>query len=190
MKEKPPSADAPPVITKDTFELLEKEFIALSIYWDLQRQLFRSSDPKDLGAFEWGAHAWSYLNRGLVDSMFIIIGRLMDPAKTGKKDNLSLAGLLERFPAGTQKARIALMVAETRADYDAKIKPWRHQVIAHADLEIAKNRAGLPNLPFTEFDEMVKSLLEIASRLHLYICGSDNDFGGVAEWSIAPVLKT
>lgn len=169
-----------PAEAQATFGLLEKEFEALSIRWDLQRDMFRSGDATDEEAFSWGGHAWHHLNRGLVDSMFITIGRMMDPATTGKKkdpkENISLANLLGKIAPGRRKAKIIAKVAAARSEYEAKIMPWRHWVLAHADMEAAKNRNKLPNMPFSEFDEVVETLLSVAQDLHLMIRGSDCDY--------------
>lgn len=161
---------------KATFELLDNEFEALAIRWDIQKGLFRSDHPDREAIFEWGQHAWHYLNRGLVDSMFIIIGRMMDPSKTGKKENLSLARMVELLPPGIEGDLIAGEVSAARAIYEAKIRPWRHWVIAHADLETAKDKSQLPKMPFAEFDELVGMLLEIGRDLHLLIRNVDVEY--------------
>jgi hypothetical protein len=155
---------------------LEKEFLALSIRWDIHEGIFRSGKPEDAKAFEWGAHAWHYLSRGMIDSMLITIGRMMDPASTGKKENLSLARLLEMLPAGAKKDEISAKIDTVRSAYNSKIQPWRNWVLAHADLSVAKDRSTLPEIPCSELEEVIMGLLRVARDLSLLIRDTDNDF--------------
>jgi hypothetical protein len=160
---------------KEDFELLETQILNLSIRWSLENNLFKqNANRADL--FEWGGQAWNVLHRCLLESIYMTIGRIMDPATKGKKENASLARLMELRGDGNALDPIKTSVEEIRGIYEETIQPWRNRFFAHRDRETAANPASLPDVPREALEQVVWGLLDTASKLGLEVREIDNNY--------------
>ncbi len=82
---------------KQLTEDLDDLVVALNIDWKLHQDLCQ----KEENAFylsESGRGVWNILNEALIDSVFMGIARLLDPALSSGKRNLSFAAAIEGVP--------------------------------------------------------------------------------------------
>ena len=77
---------------------------------------------------------FSYLQHVMFDSVMLDIARLLDPARTGKKKNLSLDALHQVVPPSIEaKIGELILTAKTRGAF---CRDWRHRRLAHNDFDL------------------------------------------------------
>jgi len=83
---------------QEIFEGLWQETVSLHAHWELYFDLY--GDPKKIRILNATVPSvFQLIEENLRANMTVSFGRLTDPSKTGKKDNLSLARLVESLPA-------------------------------------------------------------------------------------------
>ena len=133
---------------------LNRELVDLFLIGKEHSYLFRKSKTqvdllnKTAGGF------FSTYQRLSLDSILLKIGRLLDPAKTGRNGNCSLFTLL------TTDKRLASLegdLAKIKEESKA-ILQHRNKHIAHLDLQVANGEIGLEFVTAEEINQLLSSL--------------------------------
>src|SRR5438093_12478171 len=86
----------------DLIETFDNLLVDLNGEWRLHKELFQ--DPEHYILFDKSAPMiWHMLREALIDSVFMSIARLLDPAVSSRKDNLSISRILLNMPPGNER---------------------------------------------------------------------------------------
>ncbi len=131
----------------ELFEVLWQELCGFSAKWNLYLDLFGTEKTRDVlsdtapGAFE-------LIESALRNDMTMSLGRMMDPATTGGKQNLSIERLLAVLKSSCPPALHDSWVhklQEIRA-HAAPFKELRNRMIGHTDLRTALASTADPTM--------------------------------------------
>lgn len=124
-----------PEALRALFDGVWQETVSLHAKWELYLDLF--GDPNRISVLNDSAPAvFQLVEECLRNDMTISFGRLTDPAKTGNKDNLSLAQLVDSLTPSCNKSMSDQLLdrLETLRDHCKSITQWRNRRVAHNDL--------------------------------------------------------
>ena len=135
-----------PESIKDVFDELKNEILWLHAQWKIYRQLFAHS-ARRVDLLNRSARVFFIIvHATLLDEIQLSLGKLTDPARTGKHENLSLAQLQERVETlGDQalSSQLNEILVELCGDRNNLDKPGkckairirRNKRLAHFDLD-------------------------------------------------------
>jgi len=156
---------------QDIFEGLWQEAARLHLNWKLYLDLFGDPGKTDvLNATV--PSVFQLIEENLLASMTVSFGRLIDPSKTGKKDNLSLARLVESLPAHcddvftrSAEKRLAVIKAECEP-----ISAHRNRRVAHNDLAtaISYHDNPLPGIGRERISNALKMIADLMNSIQLH----------------------
>lgn len=151
---------------RDIFEGLWQEAVSLHAHWELYLDLFGDPDKIHL-LNDTVPSVFQLIEENLCANITVSIGRLTDPSKTRKKDNLSLARLVESLHthcktefANASEMRLAAIKAVCEP-----INAHRNRRVAHNDLETVINYHDNP-LPGIGRDRIANALTMIADLMN------------------------
>lgn len=128
------------------YDALRTEVTWLHGRWICYRQLFAAS-PKRIEMLNECASAFFFIVQDvLLDEVQISLSKLTDPAKTGKKENLSLEQLqiqLELHGDSTLASRNRLTLNKLHSQC-VTFRDWRNKQLAHMDLLTAMKSSPNP----------------------------------------------
>lgn len=157
----------------------------LNYRWKLHKDLFQ--EPRQYELFnEAGSNVWVALRESLLDSIFMDISRLLDPRSTCGKDNLSIERLLPMATKKKYESVLGTNHSETSELYRRLIRPWRNQHLSHNDVDTLTGQTGLPDVSFTDIDELIAKINDVAR--FIVLCDTDVDRGFVP--SVTPKAWT
>lgn len=151
-----------PCEIEDIWSFLHREVTWLHGRWRMYRQLYGTSEAR-INALNQVAPTFFYvLQNVLVDEVQLTLSRLSDPARTGRRENLTLETLLERI----ERLDIPSLTAELRSRLAAyrltceAIVVRRNKRIAHYDLDThtSPDRENLQGPSRAEIEAALDSL--------------------------------
>ena len=151
--------------TRKIYHSLRSEVIGIQYRLTVIRQLFTSQEMVDLlekTAFRF----FNTLRNDLLDTIVLMINRLLDPANTfNKYPNVSLQQLIDSidFAAYTELITTLKAIREEIKSTSARREHWRDKWVGHRDYGILLGQAPVPAISLAEFD---KILLLIAKFLN------------------------
>lgn len=112
----------------------------------------------------------------MIEQILLSLARMVDPAVTMGKQNLSLEGLVSGLPDA--KLRMSLLKRVARIQTEAKrIKIYRHKHLAHTDLNQALRRKKVRAGRIKRIDDLLVSIGKVMQRIHKrYVVGSSMDY--------------
>jgi hypothetical protein len=135
-----------PESTKDVFNELKNEILWLHARWKIYRQLFAHS-ARRVDLLNRSARVFFIIvHATLLDEIQISFGKLTDPARTGKHENLSLDQLQERVEGLDDtdfSARLRKMLDGIH-DKCRVFRIRRNKRLAHFDLDTSLQLEGEP----------------------------------------------
>ena len=144
----------------DLIEKFDDLIAGLNGDWRLHKELFQDETNNEVLS-KVAPTVWFMLRDALIDSVFMSIARLLDPAKLGSKDNLSIERVLLEMPAGSARDRIKKGHGELAVTYDSAIRHWRNRKLSHNDLRTVTGVAALPNVSYGEISDLVARINSI-----------------------------
>lgn len=151
----------------EVYDSLKKELTWLHGRWKIYRQLYgTSSDRIDL--LNNSAPTFFYFTQQImINDIQVSLGRLTDPARMGKSENLSLEQLQERidkFHCGefSHNARGLLDAVHEICD---QFRALRNKKLAHLDLDHALERSANP-IPYASREQVEKALLSMRTYMN------------------------
>ncbi len=146
-------------------EVFDELVVHLNYRWKLHKDLFQGSAYQCELFNESGSNVWVALRESLLDAIFMDISRLLDPTKSFGKDNLSIERLL---PMAAKKKPVKILdteFLEIKELYQRLIRPWRNQRLSHNDINTLSGQTGLPDVTFSEIDELITKINDVASSI-------------------------
>ncbi len=109
----------------------------------------------------------------MMESLLMRMSRLMDPASTGKRHNVSLNRLAGCSPI------LEADICELRQQWDASgLKTIRDKYLSHNDLERSMAEAHTLNIPLSDAD--VSAMQSLANGLRVFRCAANLKISGAA----------
>lgn len=164
-----PATDAPEVL----WPRIKQEITGIQLLLDaVEHMYFRS--PRQRGMEQLAADTpllYGLMQTAMMESLLMRMARLMDPASTGKRQNLSLA----RLGDGTPK--LDADVCELRQQWDASgLKIIRDKYLSHNDLARAGTEPHSLNIPLSAAD--VSAMKSLADGLRTFRRAANLKIGG------------
>jgi len=143
------------------YKALDNQFLGLCFRWKVLKQLYVGGEKRIDLMNETAPGFFAHLMPIWLDSVFLGITRLLDPARTGRKLNLTLEQLL-RLLDGEDPALIDAL-NQRLIDLDSRCRPFRthrNKRIAHSDHRALTNVKSyrFPPLPPDQIDEMLEAI--------------------------------
>lgn len=121
------------------------------------------------------------LQTELFQTNILHLGRLTDPSKTGKKENLSLQNLPDLVTDADLKKTLAdlLAVATEKTQF---ARDWRNRRFAHHDLALATDATATPleTANKEKFNEALKALANVINAVEAHYFKNFTSFDHVA----------
>lgn len=144
---------------------LRNQVIHVNMHWAMIRELVKSEERRSLLKTT-GGYFFITTHKIFGDDVILRLSRLVDRAKQGGQDNLSLWALLGDIndPCIESKVRNLIEEAERKI---APLKVHRHKRIAHFDLRLALNdpNFSLPPISNQSIDEALAAVAEVLGQL-------------------------
>lgn len=146
--------------TSDVWTVISKEITGIQLLWETVEQMYFKQPPrKGLASFDRDAPSlFRLMQTAMMESLLIRMSRLMDPAKTGAKLNLSLKQL-----AGTDPGLCPVTSAVCGAWDASSLKDIRNKYLSHNDLDRSLSGKHTLNIPLSGDD--VAAMRDLASAL-------------------------
>ena len=157
----------------------------LNYRWKLHKDLFQGAHQYEF-LNKAGSNVWIALRECLLDTIFMDISRLLDPRSSCGKDNLSIERLLPMATKKKYERVLGTKHLEAVDLYRQLIRPWRNQRLSHNDVGTLTGQTGLPDVSFSEIDELIAKINDVAR--YIVLCDTDVDRGFVS--SVTPKAWT
>ena len=173
--------------------LIDDLIVELNIRWKLHRELFQVDAYYSLFAKS-GAGVWSVLGDALMDNVFMSASRLLDPAASCGRQNLSFEQIIKSLPRSSEQNQISDDYRRVKDRYDSTLKDWRNWKLSHNSLDVAKGALALRDVSFKDVASLIDGINALAHSLGLTIRNIDQTYvPAVANqdwvWRLIDVLK-
>ncbi|MBA4020280.1 MAG: hypothetical protein C0483_24225 [Pirellula sp.] len=165
------------------WKAVSEEVIYAHAYWKLYEGLFRKSKETIAVLNKVAGFGWRAIHDSLVSSIILRLTRVMDPARNGKNENLSLARLVDVAIIGKDEET----VCKLKADLDRikveleSLKFHRDKRLAHNDLECRLDKKLAPALPPELFQTALASISEVMNEIGKLLGNNYSIFDPVME---------
>lgn len=142
------------------YHSLWNRLITAYLTWDMYKSLYRDSQDR-LDLLDQTAGIFFFrLRTFLQQETFLAITRITDPAQTAGSENASLRQLVTQLePHISTEEHHQVLEAVRRAEQRAgEIKEYRHNFLAHKDLEATIGEAEVASIPAEEVDLVLDAL--------------------------------
>ena len=171
--------------------LWDGELCELQDLWDTYNYLY-VKDPKRaqnlLSEARWGRFFWNRVRGWIVDELIMTISRLTDRPKSGERQTLTLAALLDDTRLSGQlrcELRCELKRIRRLKQVD-KIRKHRNRVVAHSDKRTVLGKDALPILQSAKIQEIISRLQDVHRKHRVESMGS-GVLGGYGTHTVAGV---
>lgn len=154
------------MLKKTEFEAFSNKVQRVHWLWCEYSCLYRGDDvTKKLKLMNGVARNFFYLvQQSWLDELFLSVGRLLDKAVVCGDTTLGVNYIFEQITDTALKQKAQQLRDEMKALYEAGVKQWRNQRIAHNDLKSALREKALPSVPLNDLESLVMKL-EIFANL-------------------------
>ena len=125
-----------PATIEKLFEELGNEIQWVHAKWMIYRELFDHSDERIDILNECASAFFYFIEQTLLNDVLLSIAKITDPARTGKRENLTLYQLQEQIET-LGEGQFSSQLRELLADLNTKsvgIRTYRNKSLAHFDL--------------------------------------------------------
>jgi hypothetical protein len=189
--EETPDTESDPLL--DLIERLDNLLADLNGQYRLEKELFQEAENYIYFAKS-APMIWYMLRDALVDSIFMSIARLLDPATSLRKDNPCFAQVIKSIPPGSDRDALEQEYSKIRKSYDSALRHWRNRKLSHNDLLTLKGEAKLPALSVAEVSELIDEINRLGRKMGHLIQGIDKSFVPAISndswvWRLIEMLK-
>ncbi len=163
---------------RETFMWLCQDVAALQSKWDFYLELYGKEENTALLS-ELASWSFNIVEESLRNDMTMAICRLSDPSVTLRKENLSLATLVENcFDVPGLDSRLA--------EFHAACEPvttWRNKDVGHKDFStvIHPRENPLPGINRSQIDQILVLASDILQRVCLYYTRGELNFHTISR---------
>jgi hypothetical protein len=141
-------------------EALDDLVVALNTDWRLHRELFQADDHYPL-LDESGPLVWVILQDALIDSVFMSASRLLDPALSCGKENLSFAQIISKL-RDKEENQIQKDYQRIKGLYASALRDWRNRKLSHNDLGAINGVSPLADVSLSDVATLIDGINELA----------------------------
>ena len=170
-----------PEEVRSIFISLCNSFVNLNVKWGFYKELYLPETNHKTLAFTANAF-FKYLEESFRNDMTMAIGRLSDPSKSRRYENLSLLTLVEKCCRHVDG--ISVLYAQF-ADACDSVEIHRNKTVAHQDLAVALYPEGNPLPPIDV--KQIDLIFDIASKIFNKISAH---YGNEAQIVFCPPIVT
>lgn len=156
----------------EVFELIQKDVIWLHAKWINYCQLYETNKERIDLLNNVAPYFFHIVQNVFLTDIFMNICRLTDPAKTGKKENLTLDRLFQtidknKYPDLVKSVEEKLDVVKEKCE---PFRKYRNRLLAHKDLPTALkvNRDPIPGINHKMIEDALLSIRELLNTIQLY----------------------
>lgn len=151
---------------KTEFEVFSNQVQHVHWLWCEYSSLYRGGDVAvKLELMNQAARNFFYLvQQSWLDELFLSVGRLLDRSTVCGETTVGVNYVFEQISDNVLEQKARLLRDEMKALYDAGVKSWRNQRIAHNDLKSLLRQKTLPDVPLGDLESLVMKL-EIFANL-------------------------
>ena len=131
----------------------------LHMRWGVYSKLYRA-DPRKRELLWWGAPGlFGMLDQAILDSIVLMLVKLLDPAELGKRRNATFDRLAETVRSSRLRKRVDAALQPARSFADA-LRIRRNKQLAHVDVRVAQGRypRTWPNKTLKDLEAALDSL--------------------------------
>jgi hypothetical protein len=170
----------------ELFDAISNELTTVHFRWKQYRILFAEKPSRIDLLNESAPFFFQIIQNALMEDTLLGIARLVGPAKSAGKSNLSLERLtkLIRNPKFAELQKEAENLVETAKNLGEFAIEWRHRRIAHQDLDLVlgKSPTPLPDVTRDRIEKVLSALGEVLNRIAVGYGGSPTAY----SWVVAP----
>jgi hypothetical protein len=168
----------PPV--RELFDPAWQQVALVHAKWHVTKQLYATSEARSAVLNRTAHDFFALCQHAFVSDILMSSGRLLDPAQTGKKQNLSLERLRDSVAAcGVQTLtdEVTRLLAEAR-QLEASAREHRNRRLAHNDLAtiLASGSNPLPPVTVADIDGLLDSLGRFLNTIDGHFCENTTFF--------------
>jgi hypothetical protein len=169
-----------PLDIEEVFKELKVEIVWLHARWIIYRQLFGHSE-KRIELLNECARAFFYIIQDVIfGEVLVALSKLTDPARTGKRENLSLEQLQQRVEMQEEK-QFAVHLKNILNNLHNKcqaFREWRNKKLAHLDLLTTRKSSlnPLPGISRQMIEDALKLVREYMNTIDLHFEGVETDY--------------
>ena len=163
-----------PAQLSDTWDFLHREVIWLHGRWSMWNQLYFKSELRVEALNKVAPTFFATLQNVLLDDVQLTLSRLADPARTGRRENVTLETLaaeIERLPEPHLAADLRQDLSAFRSAC-ATIVTRRNRRIAHYDMSVQRGVEQLPGASISEINEALERLRLLMTRIYRFFMNS------------------
>jgi hypothetical protein len=163
------------------YSLLNNEVAILHPYWKEYVELFSTNQKRIDRLNQTAPGFFRMLQTELFQTNILHLARLIDPSKTGKKENLSLQNLPELVTDAVLKKTLTdlLAVVTQKTEF---ARDWRNRRFAHHDLALAINAGAIPleTANKEKFNKALKALADVINAVEAHYFKNFTSFEHIA----------
>jgi hypothetical protein len=164
----------------DIFEKFRNRCVELQICYSMYRHLFEADEDVSDILRRTAMVFFHDLNRILIEQIYLHISRITDPARSGKRENLSVANINEMLErAGLMTGNVDHLSKQLMRYRDI-IKEVRNKIIAHLDKQTVVNNLKIGVHAAEEVTAFFENLYEYCDEVGLATGKGPLDFRTVA----------
>jgi hypothetical protein len=169
-----------PAILSPLYEAAWQQLSTMYAKWHVSKQLFGVSEARLAVLNRAGGDFFALCQHSFVSDILVSAGRLLDPAKTGKNENLSLERLRDTIAAlgnETLASQLTDMLQEVQS-LESGAREHRNRRLAHNDLPTILAESGklLPSVTVADLDALLAGLAEILNVVDRHYRGNTTFF--------------
>lgn len=155
------------------FRAVSSELVWTQWRWKQYRTLFGQKPSRIDLMNEAAPLFFQIIQRVLFEDTLLSIARLIGPAGSGRKSNLTI----QRFPLlladPSLRDEVCLLIEKAKASGEFAVL-WRNRRIAHRDLELSLGASPQPLPPATrqKVDESLTALGDVLNHIEAHFCGA------------------
>jgi hypothetical protein len=161
---------------KDTFNAFRVESVWLRSIFDTSYALFSSGSEIDALLKRTAPQFFADLNQMIVEYWILAVSRITDPAKTGKRENLTAALLLNQLDSLGLCTTEIHTAANRLQSYRALLNDARNRAVSHADKETFLNPALLGDHQESQVTDFLERLQEFNDLVGMALGEGPLDF--------------
>lgn len=165
---------------KDKFELFRNQCIEVRSIFNTFKHLYESGDQVSAVLRTTAELFFSDLNQWMLELIILKIGRITDPAVTGKYENLTVKNLVvDLKDLGCSTLEVEEL-AQKISEFRGKIQPARHKLIVHLDIKTVQSGNVLGVTDEGDFDAFFSDLQSFTDGVAAALGLGPLDYSGQA----------
>jgi hypothetical protein len=159
------------------YDILSKDLAYVHAQWTLFQELFNPKSAEVMTTVT--AFGWTMIHDAVVDSIILSLTRLLDPAQSGNRDNLTIPRLITISDPAKQvgletKRKLATAQLED-------LKTHRNKRIAHTDHRHKTKTEELPPLSHEKINNAMSAVVDLMREIRKQLSDGYTEYEPISE---------